>query len=60
MFSLHHHYKPKLLFSGHSFGVHPYNFQTISSPRMPLLWGETSILNPKLPVIIYAMLKTNG
>jgi hypothetical protein len=26
---------------------------------MPLLWGETSILNLKLPVIIYIMLKTN-
>jgi hypothetical protein len=59
MFSLHHHYKPKLLLFGYSFGVHSYDLRIISSPRMPLLWGKTSILKPKLPVIIYIMLKTN-
>jgi hypothetical protein len=40
MFSLHQHYKPKLLLFGYSFGVHSYHLRIISSPRMPLLWGK--------------------
>jgi hypothetical protein len=57
MFSLHHHYNTKLLLFGYNFDVHPYHLRIISSPRMPLSRGKTSILNPKLPVTIHIMLK---
>jgi hypothetical protein len=60
MFNFHHHYKSKLLFFGYSFDAHFYHLQIISSPRMSLLWEKTYILKPKLPVIIYIMLKING
>jgi hypothetical protein len=60
MFSLHHHYKPKLLLFRYSFDVYSYHLRIISSPRMPLSLEKTSILKPKLPVIIHIMLKTNG
>jgi hypothetical protein len=59
MFSLHHHFKPKILLFGYSFGIHSYHLRIISS-CMPLPWEKTSILKPKLPVIIHIMLKTYG
>jgi hypothetical protein len=40
MLGVHHHFKPKLLLFGYSFGVHSYHLRVTSSHRMPFAMGE--------------------
>jgi hypothetical protein len=60
MFGLHHHFKLKLLLFDYSFNVHSYHLRAISSSCIPLQREKTSILKPKLPVVIHVMLKADG
>jgi hypothetical protein len=60
MFDLHHRLKSKMLLFGYSFSVHSYHLRAISSSCTPLSWEKTTILKPKLLVIIHVMLKADG